>query len=241
MTPAPAAPDLFGTSGTVADAIMTRRSIRAYLDKPVPVPVLQEVMTLAGRAPSGSNLQPWKVYVMTGAKLRSFSKALKTAYLNNEPGHRREYNYYTDPVVEPYLSRRRECGWGLYGVLGIGRGDREKSRQYRATNYDFFGAPVGLVFTIDRSLEQGSWLDYGMFLQTVMLAARGFGLHTCAEAAIAQFPQLVRHELRIDEDEMVICGMALGYADPDAAVNTFQPRRLPLEDYVKFCGETSDR
>ena len=240
MTAPPSTTDLFGTSKTVADAIMTRRSVRAYLNRPVPVAVLRELLTLAGRAPSGSNIQPWKVYVMMGARLRSFCTVLKTAYLTNEPGHRRDYNYYTDPVVEPYLSRRRDCGWGLYGVLGIGRGDREKSKQYRARNYDFFGAPVGLVFTIDRSLEQGSWLDYGMFLQTLMLAARGFGLHTCAEAAIAQYPQLVRHELRIDEGEMVICGMALGYADPDAVINTFQPRRLAIDDYVKFC-ESSER
>jgi nitroreductase len=234
------APDPFGTSGTVADAIRTRRSIRAYLDTPVPVPVLRELLTLAGRAPSGSNLQPWKVYVLTDATLRRFSKVLQTAYLTNEPGHRREYNYYTDPVIEPYLARRRQCGWGLYGVLGIGRGDREKSRAYRARNYEFFGAPAGLVFTIDRRLEQGSWLDYGMFLQTIMLAARGYGLHTCAEAAIAQFPQLVRRELGIDEGEVVVCGMALGYADPNAVVNSFQPPRLPLEDYVKFCSESAD-
>jgi nitroreductase len=241
MTAGTTTAEVFGASATVADAITTRRSVRAYLDRPVPPAVLRELLTLAGRSPSGSNLQPWKVYVLTGAVLRRFGKTLQTAYLTNEPGHRREYKYYTDPVVEPWLSRRRECGWGLYGTLGIGKGDREKSRQYRARNYEFFGAPVGLVFTIDRRLEQGSWMDYGMFLQTIMLGARGFGLHTCAEAAIAQFPQLVRRELDIDEGEIVVCGMALGYADPDAVVNTFQPRRLPLEEYVKFCGESDDR
>jgi nitroreductase len=226
---------LFAASTTVVEAINTRRSIRAYLDKPVPAETIRELLTLAGRAPSGSNLQPWKVYVMTGAVLGRFTRALQRAFVSREPGHRREYKYYTEPVFEPYLARRRECGWGLYGLLGIGKGDREKSRAYRARNYEFFGAPAGLVFTIDRRLEQGSWLDYGMFLQTIMLAARGFGLHTCAEAAIAEFPQLVRRELGIDEGEVVICGMALGYADPDAAINGFQPPRLAVDEYVKFC------
>ena len=151
--------------------------------------------------------------------------------------HRRDYNYYTDPIVEPYLSRRRQCGWGLYGTLGIGRGDHEKSKAYRAGNFNFFGAPVGLVFTIDRELEKGSWLDYGMFLQTIMLAARAKGLHTCAEAAIANYPDIVRRELNITRDWIVICGMAMGYADPDAVVNTFQPPRIALEEYALFLDE----
>lgn len=226
---------IFGPVKTVSAAVRSRRSIRSYLPTPVPVATLRAILELAGRAPSGSNLQPWKVYVLTGVRLKSLGAALTAAFLSGEAGHQREYMYYTDPLFEPYLTRRRECGWGLYGTLGIAKGDRERSKEYRARNYSFFGAPVGMVFTIDHHLEQGSWLDYGMFLQTIMLAAREFGLHTCAQAAIADYAKLVRRELGIDETEMVVCGMALGYADPGAVINAFQPPRIPLDTYAKFC------
>lgn len=221
------APDVFA-------AARTRRSIRAYKAEPVPIEIVREIVALGRHAPSGSNIQPWRVHVLTGAMLKRVGTAIQQAFLSDEPGHKRDYDYYTDPIVDPYLARRRQCGWGLYGTLGIGRGDREKSKAYRATNYNFFGAPVGLVFTIDRKLEQGSWLDYGMFLQTIMLAARAKGLHTCAEAAIASYPDIVRRELDITHDRIVICGMAMGYADPDAVINTFQPPRIELQEYAVF-------
>jgi nitroreductase len=221
------APDVFA-------AARTRRSIRAYKAEPVPIEIVREIVALGRHAPSGSNIQPWRVHVLTGATLKRVGTAIQQAFLSDEPGHKRDYDYYTDPIVDPYLARRRQCGWGLYGTLGIGRGDREKSKAYRATNYNFFGAPVGLVFTIDRKLEQGSWLDYGMFLQTIMLAARAKGLHTCAEAAIASYPDIVRRELDITHDWIVICGMAMGYADPDAVINTFQPPRIELQEYAVF-------
>lgn len=219
---------------SIAEAIRSRRSVRAYLPEAVPESVLRELLTLGRHAPSGSNIQPWQVAVLTGATLQRVGAVIQQAFLNDEPGHQRDYNYYTDPIVEPYLARRRACGWGLYGTLGIGKGDVEKSRAYRAQNYVFFGAPAGLVFTIDRDLEKGSWLDYGMFLQTLMLAARAFGLHSCAEASIASYPDIVRRELGLGDDQVVMCGMALGYADPVAVVNTFQPARIALEDYVRF-------
>ena len=222
-----AAPDVFA-------AARTRRSIRAYKPDLVPVDVLRDIVTLGSQAPSGSNIQPWRVHVLTGATLNRLGTAMQTAFLTDEPGHKRDYDYYTDPIEEPYLARRRQCGWGLYGTLGIGRGDHAKLKAYRATNYNFFGAPAGLVFTIDRKLERGSWLDYGMFLQTIMLAARARGLHTCAEAAIASYPDIVRRELGITRDWIVICGMALGYAQPAAIVNTFRPPRIALEDYAVF-------
>lgn len=226
--------DLTRPAPEVFEAARTRRSIRAYRPTPVPAATLREIVALARHAPSGSNIQPWRVHVLTGATLKRVGQAIQHAFLTDEPGHRRDYEYYTDPVYEPYLARRRQCGWGLYGTLGIGRGDREKSKAYRATNYTFFGAPAGLIFTIDRGLEKGSWLDYGMFLQTMMLAARARGLHTCAEAAIASYPDIVRRELGIGREWVVICGMALGYADPDAIVNTFQPPRIALEEYATF-------
>jgi nitroreductase len=226
--------DINRTAADVFAAARTRRSIRAYKPDAVPRQVLRGIVELGRHAPSGSNIQPWRVHVLTGAALKRVGGAIQAAFLNDEPGHRRDYEYYTDPVFEPYLARRRACGWGLYGTLGIARGDHEKSKAYRAGNYVFFGAPAGLVFTIDRRLEKGSWLDYGMFLQTLMLAARAKGLHTCAEASIAGYPDIVRRELGLSDDWMVICGMALGYADGDAVVNTFQPERIALDDYAVF-------
>jgi len=221
------------TAADVFEAARTRRSIRAYKPDPVPMETVREIVALGGHAPSGSNIQPWRVHAMIGATLQRVGTAIKQAFLGGDPG-KRDYDYYTDPIVEPYLARRRQCGWGLYGLLGIGRGDHEKSKAYRASNYDFFGAPAGLIFTIDRKLEKGSWLDYGMFLQTIMLAARARGLHTCPEAAIASYPDICRRELGIGVEWTVICGMALGYADPEAPINTYQPPRIAVDEYAVF-------
>jgi len=226
--------DLNKPARDVFEAARTRRSIRAYKRDPVPLATLREIVGLGRHAPSGSNIQPWRVHVLTGATLKRLGAAIRQAFLDDETGHQRDYDYYTDPILEPYLARRRQCGWGLYGTLGIGRGDHERSRAYRATNYEFFGAPAGLVFTIDRKLEKGSWLDYGMFLQTIMLAARARGLHTCAEASIASYPDIVRRELGIGGEWVVICGMAMGYADPGAVINTFQPPRIEVDEYAVF-------
>lgn len=221
-----AAPEVFA-------AARTRRSIRAYKTDPVPLDTVRDIIELGRYAPSGSNIQPWRVHVLTGAALKRVGAALQQSFLNDEP-ERRDYRYYTDPVEEPYLARRRQCGWGLYALLGIGRGDHAKSKAYRARNYVFFGAPVGLVFTIGHNLEKGSWLDYGMFLQTLMLAARAKGLHTCPQASIANYPDVVRRELDIGSDWIVVCGMALGYADPGAEINTFQPPRIGVDEYAVF-------
>ena len=218
---------------SAAEAITSRRSVRAYLDRKVPRATLDEILRIAAQAPSGSNIQPWRVHVLTGAALDRLRGAMRQSFLAGDP-HEREYKYYTDPVLEPFRTRQRACGWGLYGLLGIARGDREKSRAYRATNYEFFGAPAGMVFTIDRQLELGSWLDYGMFLQSIMVAARSFGLHTCPEASIAEFPAIIRAQLGVPDDEMVICGLALGYADDDAVINRFQPAREAVESFVTF-------
>jgi nitroreductase len=225
--------DIHQSAADVFDAARTRRSIRAYKPDPVPAATVREIVALGRHAPSGSNIQPWRVHALTGATLKRVGSAIKQAFLDGDPG-KRDYNYYTDPITEPYLARRRQCGWGLYGLLGIGRGDHEKSKAYRASNYYFFGAPVGLIFTIERKLERGSWLDYGMFLQTIMLAARARGLHTCPEAAIASYPDICRRELGIDDEWIVICGMAMGYADPAALVNTYQPPRIDVEEYAVF-------
>jgi nitroreductase len=220
-------------ASNIVEAITSRRSVRAYRDTPVPRETLHELLRIAAQAPSGSNIQPWRVHVLTGAALDRLRGAMRQSFLADDP-HEREYKYYTDPLVEPFRTRQRACGWGLYGLLGIARGDREKSRAYRATNYEFFGAPAGMVFTIDRQLELGSWLDYGMFLQSIMVAARGFGLHTCPEASIAEFPAIIRAQLVVPDAETIICGLALGYADHAAVINRFQPDREAVESFATF-------
>jgi nitroreductase len=146
----------------------------------------------------------------------------------------REYNYYPVKWRDPYLARRRACGWGLYGTLGIGRQDKDKMHAQHARNFLFFDAPVGLIFSIDRDLEQGSWLDYGMFLQNIMVAARPFGLETCPQAAFLIFHDVLQRRLGIPPEQTIVCGMALGYPDPEAIVNTFAPDRMAVHEFVTF-------
>jgi nitroreductase len=218
---------------TVEDAITGRQSIRAYLDKPVPRATLEKIFRIAARAPSGSNIQPWKVLVLEGAakdRLCAAVSALHAKQAPQEPG----YQYYPQAWRDPYLSRRRACGFGLYKTLGIGRDDKARAYEQTGQNFTFFGAPVGLMFTIDRDMEQGSWLDYGMFVQSVMIAARAEGLETCPQAAWVYQAPTVERVLGIPADQMVVCGMALGYADPHAIVNTFRTDRMELDEFVTF-------
>jgi nitroreductase len=218
---------------SVQDAITGRRSIRAYLERPVARDVLERVLTVAARAPSGSNIQPWKVYVLEGAAKDRLISTLTTLIKSGDPGAR-EYNYYPVEWRDPYLARRRACGFGLYKTLGIGRDDKARMAEQHGQNFTFFGAPVGLIFTIDRDLEKGSWLDYGMFVQSVMLAARGEGLETCPQAAFAYYAPTVQSALDIPAQEMVVCGMSLGYPDTSAVVNTFVTDREPLKNFVTW-------
>lgn len=222
-----------GAAAGVEEAACTRRSVRVYLPQPVSREAIERILRVAATAPSGSNTQPWRVYVTQGASLQGLSQRLQKAFLTDEP-RRPEYEHYASPLPPQYLARRRECGFGLYGALGIARADLTARKAYRAANYVFFGAPVGLVFTIDRRLSLGSWLDYGMFLQTAMLTARALGLHTCTEGSIAEYPDVVRAELRLQEHELVLCGMAVGHGDPDAALNRYQPRRCSLSEFATF-------
>jgi len=214
-------------------ALHSRRSIRGFLSDPVPESTVRELLSAAERAPSGSNIQPWRVHVLTGPVLKRLSDLLSDAFLSGRP-ERPEYAYYPTRWREPFLARRRETGWGLYRLASIARGDREGSRQQRARNYSFFGAPVGMVFSIDNDLEKGSWLDYGMFLQGLMTAARGYGLDTCPQAAIGNYPDIVHAELEIPDDRTIICGMALGWADIEEPTNALHTSRIPLETFVTF-------
>lgn len=224
------------TAGVVDTAITSRRSVRAFLPTPVPKRVIEDILQVASRAPSGTNTQPWKVHVLTGASREALSRKIIAAY--DDPAaaatHEEEYAYYPREWVSPYIDRRRKIGWDLYGLLGIAKGDKARMHAQHGRNYTFFDAPVGLMFTIDRVMERGSWLDYGMFLQNVMVAARARGLDTCPQAAFTQFHRIIMEHLGAPPEEMLVCGMSLGHADPDAVENRLQTERAPVEAFAKF-------
>lgn len=214
-----------------------RRSVRAYLPTPVDVALVEDVLQTAGRAPSGNNIQPWRVHVLTGAVRQQVADAACAAFDRNDGSHRAEYHYYPSEFFGPYLDRRRKVGWDLYHSLGIRKGDGERMQAQHRKNFTFFGAPVGLMFTIDRRMRQGSWLDYGMFLQSVMLAAAARGFATCAQAAWNDYHRLIDDILQFDEQEQLVCGMALGYADPDAPENALLTERASLPEFVVIHGD----
>ena len=220
-----------GASAAVKHAITSRKSTRAFLPVPVDRSLIDELLVIAGTAPSGSNIQPWHVHVVTGRARDRLSADLLAAHQRKESEHR-EYQYYPVNWRSPYIERRRETGWGLYGTLNIVKGDREATARQHGRNFEFFDAPVVLVFTLDNDLETGSWLDYGMFLQNIMIAARGYGLHTCPQAALANYPGIIKKHLGIGDDKIIVCGMSLGYEDPDDPVNGFQPSRMGLDEFV---------
>ena len=225
-----------GSHEVVDHAIATRQSLRAFLPTPVPRATIEEIFRLASRAPSGTNTQPWRATVLTGVAKQRLSDAILAVYNDAEQRkqHTEEYAYYPTQWVDPYLARRRKIGWDLYGLLGIGREDKGKMHAQHGRNYVFFDAPVGIIFTIDRILEQGSWLDFGMFLQNVMVAARARGLDTCPQAAFMQFHRVIAYELGLAESEMVVCGMSLGYADMSKIENTLQTEREPVAGFARF-------
>ncbi|MGF7212796.1 nitroreductase [Skermanella aerolata] len=221
---------------TAIDAVRTRRSIRAFTEEPVPRRMVEHILELASRAPSGSNIQPWQVYVIAGTARDTLSAELKEAHFDPANAQTEEYNYYPTQWFEPYLGRRRKVGWDLYSTLGIARGDKEAMSRQHARNYDFFGAPVGLFFTLHRTLEIGSWLDLGMFMENVMVVARGVGLDTCPQAAFAKYHRIVCRHLDIPDDEILVSGMALGHADRNAPENRLETERAPVAEFTRFHG-----
>ncbi|MEO5692526.1 MAG: nitroreductase [Usitatibacter sp.] len=219
------------------EAIRTRRSIRAFLPTPIPRQTVEHILTLASRSASGSNIQPWKVRVIAGDKRLALSKSIHAALDHDgADAHQREWNYYPENWREPFIGRRRKIGWDLYGLMGIRKGDFEATEKQRRRNYDFFDAPVALVFTLDEDLEIGSWLDLGIYLGAVMIAARGLGLDTCPQAALANVHKVLRAELGIPPNEVVICGMGLGYEDPSAPENKLVTERAPASEFATFDG-----
>ncbi|MBT9599232.1 MAG: nitroreductase [Vitreoscilla sp.] len=223
-------------TAAVDAAITSRRSIRAFLPTPVPRETIAQILSVAARAPSGTNTQPWKVHVLTGAARDRMVQRLHAVH--DDPAQRaqlsEEYAYYPTEWQTPYIERRRKVGWDLYGLLGIGKADKTRMHAQHGRNYTFFDAPVGLMFSIDRVLQQGSWLDYGMFLQNIMVAARARGLDTCPQAAFTPFHRVIADELALPPNEMVVCGMSLGWADPDAIENTLVTEREPVAGFARF-------
>ena len=220
----------------VDEAICSRRSIRAFLPTPVERSDIEALLTVAARAPSGSNTQPWKVRVITGAALQNLSNKILKAYLDpaEVATHKEEYQYYPQQWVAPYVDRRRKVGWDLYALMGLTRDNKAGMQAQHGRNYAFFDAPVGLIFTIDRVMEQGSWLDYGMFLQNIMVAARARGLDTCPQAAFTPFHRVIARVLNLPDSEQLVCGMALGYADESDIVNTYRTPRVPASEFTHW-------
>lgn len=221
-------------------AIVERASVRAFRSDPLDKDIVMDILRVASRAPSGANIQPWQVYVLSGASKDSLFKKIRTAHdaALEDPARANEYTeeypYYPRKWFSPYIERRREVGYGLYQLLGIGKGDKARMHAQHQKNYDFFGAPIGLMFTVHRDLEQGSILDYGMFIQNIMTAAKARGIDSCPQAAWNQYARIVLPHIGASGDEMLVCGMALGYADPSAVENTLQTSRVPPEDFTTW-------
>jgi nitroreductase len=219
---------------TVDEAIATRRSVRAFLPDPVPEATVRHILEVAARAPSGTNIQPWHVYVVTGEARERVSREVLEARDRGEGAW--HYTYYPKQWREPYLARRRKVGWDLYGLLGIQKGDKERMWAHFGRNFTFFDAPVGLFFTLDVDMELGSWIDIGMFIENVMIAARGQGLDTCPQAAWVEYHKAVHRALGIPDTQKLVCGMALGHEDKSKPENRLVTEREPVDAFAKFFG-----
>lgn len=215
----------------VDQVILNRFACRSFSPRPVERRTIEEILAVARFAPSGANIQPWQVYVLGGGEKERISEALLSAHRDARDEHASEYRYYSSELPEPYLSRRAQFGRLFYGSLGIEQSDREGRANQTAQNYRFFGAPIGLIVTIDRRLEIGSWLDLGMFLQNIMLAAGARGLRTCPQETFAKYHRVLRRMLRIPAEQMVVCGMSIGWATDGAGKS---PRLMPRTDVYEF-------
>lgn len=220
----------------VSDAIRARHSTRAFTSEPVPRAIVEEMLDIARYSPTGGNLQPWKVYVTAG-EVKDRLIASVAEQLGEHPlGKKSEYEIYPPKLVEPFHTRRARVGEALYNAIGIARGDRPGRLGQYAKNWQFFGAPVGLFFTIRRDMEPGQWADVGMFMQSFMLLAQERGLDTCAQESWAAWHEVVRAVLPIPAEEMLFCGMALGHGQADAPINQFRTERAELAEFAAFHG-----
>lgn len=217
----------------VADALAKRHSTRAFMVRDVEMHKVRNILHNARRAPSGANTQPWRVAVVRGTAKRRVEQRLIDAYRRGNRG-KADYEYYPVQWTEPYKSRRFDCGMQLYASLGIEREEKERRTEQWVENYRAFGAPVALFFYIESHLETGSYMDCGMFLQSIMLAALNEGLATCPQAALAEYPEIVRQELDLADNTVLLCGMALGYEDTDAPINQYRTTREEVDDFTTF-------
>ncbi|MBS0353683.1 MAG: nitroreductase [Proteobacteria bacterium] len=211
-----------------------RKSIRAFLPTPVARETIEAILKVAARAPSGNNIQPWRLHVVTGGLRQQLVDEVCAAFDAADASHQAEYHYYPTQFSEPHQSRRRKLGGDLYRLLDIPRGDKARMHAQTRRNFTFFDAPVGLILTIDRRLAQGSWIDCGMLLQNILLAATARGLATCAQAAWIDYHRIIGRLLEFDENEQLVCGIALGHADPAAPENGLESERAPLDEFVRF-------
>lgn len=217
----------------VSDALKQRKSVRAYMDKPVEDEKIQAILEAARHSPSGTNTQPWQVAVVTGNSKLALQDKIETAFRGGDRG-KADYDYYPTEWVSPFKDRRKECGLLMYSTLGITREDTDRQMDQWAANYRSFDAPVMLLFFMDKIMERGSYMDYGMFLQSIMLAAEEQGLGTCPQASLGDYPHIIKPELGYSDDSVLLCGIALGYEDKSAVVNSYRTSRLEVEEFTKF-------
>jgi nitroreductase len=222
------------SKSAILNAISGRRSVRGFLTTPVAEETVRQILEVASRAPSGSNTQGWQVEVLTGAAKARLTAAIMAARADGGPEPAPEYPYYPAKWFEPFHGRRRELGWSLYDLLSISKGDRSGARAWHDRNFSFFGAPVGMILTMDRRLAQGALMDCAMFLQNVTIAARAFGLETCPQAAFASYYDIIRRELSLSEERLIICGLALGHEDTQAVANKLRSSRVAVDVFATF-------
>jgi nitroreductase len=219
------------------DSVMRgRKAIRSFLEKPVEKELVAEILDIARTAPSNSNTQPWRVYAVAGEAKQALSQALCDAHGNRPDEYTACYKHFPDVLGEKFLARQNGYAAAYYNCLGIERSDQAARAAQTGQNFVFFGAPIGFIFTIENTLERGSWLDYGMFLQSVMLAAKARGLDTCPQISFVKYHEIIRNNLPISPNEIVVCGMSLGYADPAKRVNSLCLPREPIESFTSFFG-----
>lgn len=219
------------------DVVIKKRfASRSFTDRAVPRKLIEDILNVARFTPSGGNIQPWRVYLVSGTKKEEISAALLDAHENAGEQHTSEYNYYAAALPEPFLSRKEEFGRLFYGALRIEQTDAIGRAKQTSKNYQFFGAPVGMIITIDRRLEVGSWLDLGMFIQNVMIAAGARGLQTCPQETFAKYHAILRRHLPIPDEQMVVCGMSMGFAHDDSVLNGSLMPKININEFADFSG-----
>ena len=222
------------TFSIVDSVIKSRMSVRAYSNDSIPVELIASILETASQAPSGCNMQPWRVHVLTGHALNRTVDAVCRVFDNESLDHVSEFQHSPEEYFEPYKSRRRKIGFAIYELVGIRKGDKERMLSQHRLNFGFFGAPVGLLFTVHRDLPAASLLGYGAFLQNIMLSAQAHGLGTCFQTAWCDYHRVIGRELKFNRGEMLIGGMAIGFADNDAPVNTLQTERMQMSEFATF-------